>query len=100
MVPETTTTNVNVASRGTRLYLDPNQNDFADTVASAYSVRPFREPTVSTPLNWSEIKSSLKADAFTIHTIMKRVESKGDLFARVFDKKVAEKNNHVLRKFI
>lgn len=29
-----TTTELTVADRGTRLYLDPNQNDHADTVAA------------------------------------------------------------------
>ena len=38
---------------------DPSQNDEADTIASAYSVRPFHIPTVSTPMEWKEVKPGL-----------------------------------------
>lgn len=50
LVPKITTTSVSINSRGNKLYLDPNQNDFADTVAAPYSVRPYKLPTVSTPI--------------------------------------------------
>src|SRR4026208_2253895 len=58
MVPNITTTDVSVSNRGNKLYLDPNQNDYADTVAAAYSVRPYKVPTVSTPLEWKELKDT------------------------------------------
>jgi bifunctional non-homologous end joining protein LigD len=100
LVPSITTTNVSVNSRGNKLYLDPNQNDYADTVASAYSARPHGKPTVSTPLDWKEINDKLSMDAFTIKNIEKRLEKKGDLFLPVMDKKIAVKNSKLLQALI
>jgi bifunctional non-homologous end joining protein LigD len=100
LVPSITTTQVSVSARGNKLYLDPNQNDYADTVAAAYSARPFHIPTVSTPLEWKEIKKSLDPAAYTIHTIMKRVQKKGDLFLKTMDAAIAQKNDAVLKKFL
>ncbi len=34
------TTEVSIAKRGDKVYLDPNQNDYADTLAAPYSARP------------------------------------------------------------
>jgi bifunctional non-homologous end joining protein LigD len=100
LVKSVTTTNVSVASRGNKLYLDPNQNDYADTVAAAYSARPYHIPTVSTPLEWKEIKPSLDPSEFTIHSIVERVEKKGDLFLGVLDRSIAKKNNKSLSGFL
>jgi bifunctional non-homologous end joining protein LigD len=100
LIPEITTTEVSINSRGDRLYLDPNQNDFADTVASPYSVRPYKLPTISTPLDWKEVKPGLDSHAFTIDNIQKRMEKKGDLFVGVLDEKIAFSNSHNLKKLI
>jgi bifunctional non-homologous end joining protein LigD len=100
MVPEITTTEMDITSRGVKLYLDPNQNDYSDTVASVYSVRPNKIPTVSTPLEWKEVNEKLDPEAFTIDTIKKRLEKKGDLFSSVLDKTIAAKNNKVLKQFL
>jgi bifunctional non-homologous end joining protein LigD len=97
LVPHITTTEITVADRGSRLYLDPNQNDYADTVAAPYCTRPFKRPTVSTPLNWKEIKTGLTPEAFTINTIFKRLEKKGDLFLNALDKTIAVKNDSYLK---
>jgi bifunctional non-homologous end joining protein LigD len=99
-VPSITTTEVSVAQRGTKLYLDPNQNDFTDTVACAYSVRPFKHPNVSTPLDWKEINSNLAPEAFTINTIDKRLRKKGDLFSGVLDRTIAIKNDKALKRLV
>jgi len=32
----------------------PNQNDEADTISAAYSVRTAKTPSVSTPMQWKE----------------------------------------------
>jgi bifunctional non-homologous end joining protein LigD len=80
MVPSITTTNVTISERGDRLYLDPNQNDFADTVAAPYSVRPHKFPGISTPLEWKEIKEGLDPSSFTFEKVLARLRSKGDLF--------------------
>ncbi|HYK46327.1 MAG TPA: DNA ligase D [Parafilimonas sp.] len=99
LVPGITTTAVSIDQRGKKLYVDPNQNDEADTVASAYSCRPFKIPTVSTPLEWKEVKSNLDPHHFTIKTIFKRLEKKRDLWKDIFDSKTAEANSRSLIKF-
>lgn len=99
LVPSITTTNVSVNSRGSKLYLDPNQNDYADTVASAYSARPHGKPTVSAPLDWREVNDRLSPDQFTVLNMEARLKKKGDLFAGVMDEKIAMKNSKQLLKF-
>jgi bifunctional non-homologous end joining protein LigD len=100
MVPTITTTEVTIANRGSKLYLDPNQNDYADTVASAYSIRPYKRPTVSTPLEWKEVNNKLSPEKFTITSIPERLRRKGDLFIPTLDKKVGLKNNKQLKIFL
>jgi len=100
LTPDLTTTAVSVNSRGNKLYLDPNQNDYADTVAAPYSVRPYKLPTVSTPLDWKEVKTGLQADQFTIRTILKRLEKKGELFDGVLDETIAHSNSKSLLKLL
>ena len=100
LLPGITTTNVSINQRGNKLYLDPNQNDEADTIASAYSARPFHLPTVSTPLEWKEVNSKLDPQAFTIASIPARLKKKGDLFYGVLDKKHAVKNRKGLMGFL
>jgi bifunctional non-homologous end joining protein LigD len=98
LVPKITTTNVSVNSRGTKLFIDPSQNDYADTLASVYSVRPHHIPTVSTPLDWKEIKPGLDPATFTIDTVLKRIKLKGDLFSDVMNENIAKKNLTILKK--
>lgn len=100
LVPDITTTDVMIDNRGNKLYIDPNQNDYADTVASAYSVRPFHLPTVSTPLEWKEVNSRLDSHEFTINSIIKRLEKKGDLFANVLSPAIQVKNSKLLINFL
>jgi bifunctional non-homologous end joining protein LigD len=92
MVPKISTVNVSINSRGNKVFIDPSQNDYADTLAAAYSVRPHKVPGVSTPLEWKEIKSGLDPKAFTIDTVLNRIKKKGDLFKDVLDRKIARGN--------
>lgn len=98
LVPEITTTEVSIKKRGSLLYLDPNQNDFADTIASAYSVRPHKIPTVSTPLKWSEVNYSLNSTGFTMDVVKKRLLNYGDLFNDLYNEKIRHQNTIKLRK--
>lgn len=96
--PEISTTENAISKRGNKVFVDYNQNDEADTVAAAYSVRPANSPMVSAPLAWKEITKGLTPATFTIDSMEGRIEEKGELFAPVLDQKVAEKNSNILRK--
>ena len=98
--PDITTTEVSVAARGSKLYIDPNQNDEADTVAAPYSVRPFHIPSVSTPLEWKELTDKLDASDFTIKTIKKRLDRKGDLWKEILHPKIVSSNSKILMRLI
>jgi bifunctional non-homologous end joining protein LigD len=87
LVPKISTIQISKDLRGNKVLIDPSQNDYADTLASAYSVRPYHIPTVSTPLDWKEIKTGLKPSDFTIETIHKRIDKKGDIFFDALNKK-------------
>jgi len=100
LVPGITTIEVSVANRGAKLYVDPNQNDEADTVAAPYSVRPFKHPTVSTPLEWKEVKAGLDPAAFTIHTIPKRIQKKGELWEGMLDPRLLQANVKGLKRYL
>jgi bifunctional non-homologous end joining protein LigD len=99
LIPKIATTTVSISSRGKKIFIDPSQNDYADTLACAYCVRPNKIPTVSTPLDWKEVKPGLDPAAFTIDTIAARVKKKGDLFKGVFDKKIIATNSKILQQF-
>ena len=100
MIPSITTTNVSIGARGDKLYIDPNQNDYADTVAAPYSVRPFKWLQVSTPLEWKEINAGLDPSAFTTETVLARLKKKGDLFKEVLDRRNAAQNRNILKTFL
>lgn len=97
-VQSITTRNESVSSRELNVYIDAGQNDYADTLAAPYCVRPHNKPAVSTPLRWEELKAGLRPEKFTMETIMARIKKEGDLFAGVLDPKVAKKNNRSLKK--
>jgi bifunctional non-homologous end joining protein LigD len=97
--PGVSTTENSISSRGGKVYLDPSQNDYADTLASAYSVRPYHQPTVSAPLEWKEVNPKLDLSFFKIHNILSRIKKKGDLFADIFNSQVMIRNNRILSKF-
>jgi bifunctional non-homologous end joining protein LigD len=98
LLPKTTTTAVSISKRGNKLYLDPNQNDEADTVAAPYSVRPYQLPLVSTPLEWKELNSRLDPTLFNIHTIAARIKKKGELFKDVLAANHRNRNTKILAK--
>jgi bifunctional non-homologous end joining protein LigD len=99
LVPRLSTTENSISSRGNKLYIDPSQNDYADTLASVYSVRPAHLPLVSTPLDWKEINRKLNPYSFTMHNIQARIEKNGDLFAGLSENKWRSANNKILMRF-
>lgn len=97
--PSITTTEVSIDQRGNKVYLDPNQNDYTDTVAAPYSVRPYKHPFVSAPIEWKELNNSLDPGKFTIDSMIKRLK-KVDPFRILFDSKLIQKNNAALLKLL
>lgn len=85
-LPETTTTERSLGKRGNKIYMDHLQNRKGQTIAAAYSLRPYPGATVSTPLKWEEVKRGLTPGQFTLYTVPARVQKTGDLFKGVLGK--------------
>ncbi len=66
--------------RGTRVFIDFNQNAPHKTVFGAWSVRARPGAQVSTPLSWDEIDDA-HPDDFTISSLPARLEKVGDPWA-------------------
>jgi bifunctional non-homologous end joining protein LigD len=66
--------------------MDHLQNRRGQTISSVYSIRPRRGATVSAPLEWKEVKPGLTPYQFTIDTMLKRIQKKGDLFSGILGK--------------
>ena len=63
--------------RGTRVFIDFNQNAPHKTVFGAWSVRARPNAQVSTPFSWAEL-DDVEPDEFTISTVATRVAEQGD----------------------
>ncbi len=55
-----------------KVFLDYTQNSHGKTMVIPYGLRATPEATVSTPLEWSEVKKGLKPESFTLFTVGKR----------------------------
>jgi bifunctional non-homologous end joining protein LigD len=55
-----------------KVFADYLQNSPLRTMVMPYSLRPTNQATVSTPLNWREVKKGLTATDYTINTVPKR----------------------------
>lgn len=79
--PDLATTERTIADRpaGT-IYVDAQQNSEGKSVVAAYSVRERPKATVSAPLDWSELRGTLRLEAFTIATMPARLRKVGDLW--------------------
>ena len=64
------------------VFVDYNQNAKDRTIASAYSVRPTPQATVSAPLDWSEVPDCEPAD-FTLINMPRRYQRVGDRHAGI-----------------
>ena len=84
ILPQLTTMERSVSRRGRKIYLDYLQNGRGKTLVAPYSPRPLPGAPVSAPLQWQELSNnSLRPPAFTISSIMARLQQHGDLFAPV-----------------
>jgi bifunctional non-homologous end joining protein LigD len=86
--PKRIVSNMSKALRGGKVFIDWSQNTQHKTTCTAYSLRARSEPTVSTPITWEELGNAVKKkDAASLKflpaTVLKRLQTKGDLFAPV-----------------
>lgn len=86
--PRLTTLEWHKEKRQKKVFLDIARNGKGQTTAAAYCLRPFPGATVSTPLEWKEVRKGLDPAKFTIKTIFPRLRKKGDLFKPVLGKGV------------
>ena len=74
--------------RSGKVFVDWSQNDRHKTTVCAYSLRAKERPTVSTPVDWTEVRTALKKKdpaclSFVSDEVLERIEKRGDLFAPV-----------------
>ncbi|HUA20248.1 MAG TPA: DNA ligase D [Bryobacteraceae bacterium] len=69
-----------------KVYFDYLQISSAKTIAAPYVLRAHPGAPVSTPLDWSEVKTGLEPGQFNIHNVLERFERVGDLFEPVLTK--------------
>lgn len=61
-----------------KVFLDYNQNRLGATLASAYSVRPTPEATVSLPVTWKELERGVDPLEFTLKTVPVLMRTRND----------------------
>lgn len=72
-----------IKARGQRVYLDPFRNGTVQTVVTPYSVRRKPHAPISTPLAWSDVKSSLDPTKFNLgnyREVFKKKDPWSDFF--------------------
>jgi bifunctional non-homologous end joining protein LigD len=62
------------------IYVDAQQNSEGKSVVAAYSVREREKAPISAPVDWSDLRSQLRIDSFTMETMPKRIQQVGDLW--------------------
>ncbi len=70
--------------RGTRVFIDFNQNAPHKTVFGAWSIRARVGAQVSTPISWDALES-ISPDDLTVTEVPRRVEELGDPWANMYD---------------
>jgi bifunctional non-homologous end joining protein LigD len=86
--PDLVVSRMTKARRSGKVLIDWSQNDRRKTTVCAYSLRAGDRPTVSTPLDWDEVRAALdRSDpsgvSFDARQVLARVADRGDLFAPV-----------------
>jgi bifunctional non-homologous end joining protein LigD len=82
------TSNMRKDQRTGKVLVDWSQNDDHKTTVCAYSLRAYHRPTVSAPVEWKECEAALKRRdtsslSWDTAQMLKRIDSKGDLFESV-----------------
>lgn len=71
--------------RGSKIFVDFNQNARDRTIASAYSLRPRPGAPVSTPLTWDELPTVSGPESFTLFSVPELLQERPDPWARIDD---------------
>lgn len=80
------------------IYVDAQQNAEGKSVVAAYSVRARSKATISAPLEWRELRSGLRIEAFTIETMPARLRAVGDLWGAAMKRRNTQRTiERVLR---
>ncbi len=86
--PDLVVSRMTKARRTGKVLIDWSQNDARKTTVCAYSLRATERPTVSTPLDWDEVRAARDSEdpaglGFDAGEVLERVAERGDLFAPV-----------------
>jgi bifunctional non-homologous end joining protein LigD len=82
--PELVSWKWQVSERSGLARLDYTQNAINKTLVAPYSPRAAAGAPVSAPIDWDELDDpKLRPDRYTIRTILRRLDERGDLFAPV-----------------
>lgn len=86
--PKLVVSEMTKAKRRGKVLIDWSQNDPHKTTVSVYSLRATEHPTVSTPVQWSEVAKCAEAKdpamlTFEVSDVLNRAAEHGDLFAEV-----------------
>ncbi len=86
--PELIVSRMTKTARPGKVLIDWSQNDRNKTTVCVYSLRAAERPTVSTPLDWDEVRAALDggdpgALRFEAGQVRERIAERGDLFAPV-----------------
>ena len=84
VVPELVSWKWQVRERSGLARLDYTQNAVNKTLVAPYSPRAAPGAPVSAPIEWDELDDpKLRPDRYTIRTILRRLDERGDLFGPV-----------------
>jgi bifunctional non-homologous end joining protein LigD len=86
--PELIVSRMTKTARPGKVLIDWSQNDRNKTTVCVYSLRATERPTVSTPLQWDEVRAALDGGdpdtlRFEARQVLERIAERGDLFAPV-----------------
>jgi bifunctional non-homologous end joining protein LigD len=86
--PDVVVSRMTKARRTGKVLIDWSQNDAKKTTVCVYSLRARDRPTVSTPVEWDEVRTTRDSGdpaglAFEAPDVLARVAERGDLFAPV-----------------
>ncbi len=88
--PDEVVSKMKKVEREGKVMVDWSQNHRSKTTVAVYSMRARERPTVSTPITWDEVESTVKSGraadlVFEAADVLGRIEKHGDLFAPVLE---------------